>query len=73
MSNLKETGEALEAALIGVARQAREMVDGATQVDKFHGEHFVVEKEDMEALKDALKQWEDATNKFLEAVKKENS
>lgn len=68
---LDKAKEALDNAVTNVAQAAQMVAEANTMTDKFHGEYYVVNKEDMEELKENIKTWKDATQHFLSVVKEE--
>lgn len=73
--SLKRLEDALNDAMMNVARCAQELSDGAEGIPAKRGAPYengvTVQKEDMDELRDALKVWKEATNDYLTAVGKE--
>lgn len=64
--------EDLNDAVMNVARCAQELSDGAEQRPANRGAPYengiVCQKDDMDALREALKTWKEVTEKFMDAL-----
>lgn len=69
---LQDAEIALNDAVTNVARCAQEMSDNASQHSRGDEVYYKIPEEELSELRQALKEWKDATNNFLRATSEES-